>query len=373
MSKSNKSCIVIKLGTQVVVDELGLATERLETIVREIVALAQDLRIVLVSSGAVGLGRQALKLVGPLELAQKQACAAVGQSILMNLYRKLLGKFEIEVGQILVTAQDFSDRNRYLNLKNSFEELLSLGVIPIVNENDVVSTAGIIEDGTLKSFDDNDRLSSLVAGKLGADTLLILTNVEGVFDSNPSENQNAKLISEISSFSQLQLIDTQGQSSLGRGGMSSKLAAARMACLCGVRTIIASGMSASPISTALSGESGTTILPRETLSDKKKWIGTGSGYSGVVIVNECAVKVLLKDRASLLPVGVVGVVGEFDNQEVVSIQDEGGQEIGRGLASMSAATLRKVMGQHTKDVHLSLLSGEKDEVSHRNNLVIFCD
>lgn len=373
MAKLNKSCIVIKLGTQVVVDELGLATSRLERIVGEVAVLAQDRAVVLVSSGAVGLGRKALKLLGPLELSQKQACAAVGQSILMNFYRELCGKFEIEVGQILVTAQDFSDRNRYLNLKNSFEELLSLGVVPIVNENDVVSTAGIVEDGTLKSFDDNDRLSSLVAGKLGAETLLILTNVDGVFDSNPVENISAKLISEITSLSQLQLIDTQGQSSLGRGGMSSKLAAAKMACLCGVRTIVSSGLSKTPIVSALSGESGTTILPRETLSDKKKWIGTGSGYAGVVVINECAVRVLLEDRASLLPVGVIEVVGDFDNQQVVSIQDEDGQEIGRGLASMSAITLRKVMGKHTKEVQSCLLSGEKDEVSHRNNLVIFCN
>ena len=237
----------------------------------------------------------------------------------------------------------------------------------------MVSTAGIVEDGTLKSFDDNDKLSSLVAGKLGADTLIILTNVEGVYDANPSENSNAKLIREISSFSQLQSIDAQGQSSLGRGGMSSKLAAARMAVLCGVKTIIASGLGDSPIQSALSGKSGTTIIPKETLSDKKRWIGTSSGYSGVVVVNDCAVDVLMKDRASVLPVGVVDVVGEFEIQDVISIQDIKGQEIGRGLATMSASTLRKVKGKHTKDVRPDLLNGEKDEVSHRNNLVIFGD
>jgi glutamate 5-kinase len=373
MSKTPSNCLLIKLGTQVVVDETGPAMARLENIVKEVAKLAEERPIVLVSSGAVGLGRRALKLKAPLELAQKQACAAVGQSILMNLYRELFGKFEIEVAQVLVTAQDFSDRNRYLNLRNSFEELLSLGVIPIVNENDVVSTAGIVEDGTLKSFDDNDKLSSLVAGKLGADTLIILTNVDGVFDANPSENPNAKLIPEITSFSQLQSVDTQGQSSLGRGGMSSKLLAARMAGLCGVKTIIASGMGESPIASALSGKSGTTIVPKEILSDKKRWIGTGSGYSGVVVVNECAVEVLLRDRASVLPVGVVDVVGEFDVQDVISIQDDKGLEIGRGLATMGSSTLRKVKGKHTKDVRTELQAGEKDEVSHRNNLVIFGD
>ena len=364
--------IVIKLGTQILISESAIATERLRLIVDETAQLLDaGHKVVIVSSGAVGLGRTELQLKGPLELSQKQACAAVGQSALMQMYRNLFSKHGISAAQILVTGHDFAHRERYLNLKNTFERLLSLGIVPIVNENDVVSVAGIVEVGTSKSFDDNDRLSALVAGKLGADRLLILTNVEGVFDSNPLTNPTAKLIPEISTFAQLGLIDSNGQSEFGRGGMASKLSAAKIASLCGVTTTISSGTISSAVTSALSGRCGTTVLPKEGLSEKRRWIGAASGYNAVITINSDACDALIKENASLLPVGVTSSVGEFELHDIVSIQDVDGGEIGRGIASMCALTLQKVKGLRTGEARPLLLNGEKEEVIHRNNLAIF--
>ena len=223
--------IVVKLGTQVVVDQsTGLpALERLGAIINDIAKLkAIGHEVILVSSGAVGMGRQALNLKGPLELPKKQACAAVGQSRLMALYDQLCKTVGVTIAQVLVTSQDFTNRAAYLNLKNSCEELLSLGTLPIFNENDVVSVAGIRDTGAItekKSFDDNDKLSALVAGKLSATTLVILTNVDGVYTENPESNPNAERITKIESLQHLASISCSGTSTLGRGGMASKLEA----------------------------------------------------------------------------------------------------------------------------------------------------
>ena len=359
--------IVIKLGTQLLVGEA--AESRLRAIVAEAAKLrAGGTQIVFVSSGAVGLGRTLLGLdSGSLE--DKQACAAVGQSRLMALYEKLFATHSSPVAQVLLTAHDFSDRERYLNLRNTFERLLELSVVPIVNENDVVSTAGIAEDSASRSFDDNDRLSALVAAKLDAEALIILTNVDGVFDADPGAVADAKLIRTIQSFADLETIRTDGQSEHGRGGMTTKLAAGRIAALCGVKTVISSGFIPKPIENALTGAVGTTIMPQGALPGRKRWIGLSSGFQGVVVVNDCAEEVLLKGGTSLLPVGVVDVQGDFEPPAVVSVQNERGVEIGRGLVSMSAETARCARGKQSAEI--SLRAGEKAELIHRDNLVMF--
>jgi glutamate 5-kinase len=379
----NPSRIVIKLGTQVVVDQTsGLpALERLGAIVNDIAQLkSKGHEVILVSSGAVGMGRQALKLSGPLELPQKQACAAVGQSRLMALYDQLCKTVGVTIAQVLVTSQDFTNRTAYLNLKNSCEELLALGTLPIFNENDVVSVAGIRDTGTRaerKSFDDNDKLSALVAGKLSATTLVILTNVDGVYTDNPDNNPNAERITRIETLPHLTSISCTGTSSLGRGGMASKLEAAKIAALCGVTTVITSAMRPSPVSAALSGAYGTTIAMREvpsaSLSGRERWFGVSSGFCGIVTIDMQARHSLERGARSLLPVGVKKVEGDFSIGDVISIVDENGEEVGRGLSGQKASSLRKVAGMRTTQAREILGDDEKDEVVHRDNLVIFAE
>lgn len=378
--------IVIKLGTQVVIESNGplagmLALERLAGLARQCAELAKGGReVILVSSGAVGLGRQMLSKIlsgrEKLFLTEKQACAAVGQNQLMDTWRTLFGHYGLSTAQVLLTAMDFADRRHYLNLRQTLETLLKWGVIPVINENDSVSTMELREEGYVKGFGDNDKLSALVASKLEADLLVILTNVDGIYTDNPFTNPDAERIPLIESFQALQSIQTSGQSKLGRGGMGSKLEAARIAAISGIRTYIISGLKERPLA-ALLGEadaqdSGTLVLPQAAISKKKRWIGA-SGYHGVIIVNEGARAALMEKQASLLPVGIVGIEGEFSAQQVVSVQDERRTEIGRGLTHFSSEEIDLIKGL-TSDRIAEVLNGKsakREEVIHRSNLVIF--
>ena len=376
--------IVVKLGTQVVVDQnTGMpALERLAAIINDIAKLkATGHEVILVSSGAVGMGRQALGITGSIDLPRKQACAAVGQSRLMALYDQLCKTMGLTIAQVLVTSQDFTNRSAYLNLKTSCEQLLELGTLPIFNENDVVSVAGIRDTNTKaeqRSFDDNDKLSALVAGKLSANTLVILTNVDGVFTDNPETTPSAQPIARIETLHHLSLISCSGTSTMGRGGMHSKLEAAKIAALCGVSTIIASATRASPITSALSGTVGTAIAidtstRTSPLSGRERWFGLSSGFAGVVTIDLKARESLEQGNHSLLPVGVTAVDGDFVVGDVISIVDTNGQEVGRGIASQTSGSLRKIAGMRTQQAKEILLVDEKEEVVHRDNLVIFSE
>jgi glutamate 5-kinase len=262
-------------------------------------------------------------------------------------------------------------------LRQTLESLLKLNVVPIINENDTTSTMELQEERYTKGFGDNDMLSALVASKLDADLLVILTNVEGIYTDNPNTNPDARKISRIENFQELQEVDATGQSLLGRGGMSSKLEAARTAAMSGVYTYITSGINGGPL-TPLINETveppGTLVIPQATLSRKKRWIGMASGYYGVVVVNEGARKALVEKQASLLPIGVIAVHGDFSAQQVISIQDEQGREVGRGLSNFSADEVEKIMGVRSEKIAERLgfqNLQEHDEIVHRNNLVIF--
>jgi len=368
--------VVVKLGSQIVVEEKGqLAFERLQGIVRQCIALRQQGKeVIIVSSGAVGLGRQRLNLAGALSLNEKQACAAVGQSLLMEAYQSLFAPQKIVPAQVLLTALDFSNRQHYLTLRQTLETLLKLGSVPIINENDVTSVVELQEHGT-RGFSDNDKLSAIVAGKLDADLLVILTNVEGIYTDNPASNPDAVKISVIESWQEFQSIGTAGRSSLGRGGMATKLEAAKVASSSGLLTYIASGLQTNPLQPLLSADAeitGTVVLPQMHLSGRKRWIASASGYYGVVVVNEGAVLALQFARASLLPVGIVAVEGEFSARQVLSIQNEYGQEIGRGLSAYDSTTLRTIKGLRKEDIIvLRDASMTREEAIHRDDLVIF--
>lgn len=368
--------MVLKLGTQIVMDDTGsLARERLAGLVGQCAQwIGQQKSVILVSSGAVGLGRQVLSLgSGKLTLTEKQACAAVGQNLLMDVYRELFEQHHLVTAQLLLTAWDFSDRERYLNLRDTMEKLLELGAVPIINENDTVSASELAEDKA-KSFGDNDKLSALVAGKLGADWLIILTNVDGIYTDNPQQNPDAKQIPLIEGFESLRDIELNGKSTYGRGGMASKVEAAKIAAISGVHTLIASGLRENLLADLLMEKDvpGTVVLAQAAISGRKRWLGLASGYHGVVIVNEGAKRALIERQASLLPSGIVDVQGEFQSRQVVSIQDEHGVEVGRGLIYFSAGDTRKIQGCQSHEIAQKLGQAENNEVViHRDNLVIF--
>lgn len=361
--------VVVKLGTWVLTSAEGeIASARLEDLVSQCAWLVKEAgkKVILVSSGAVGLGRSALGLEKLSGLTDKQACAAVGQSLLMREYHVLFSRHGLTAGQILVTADDFAERQRYLSLRDTFERLLSWGVIPIVNENDPVSTMELREDQRTHSFGDNDLLSALVASKLGADVLLILTNVDGVFDSNPDKNPDARRIERLEDFEALRRLNLKGQSAYGRGGVNSKIEAARLASFGGVNTIIASGL----VGSAILGSAGTLVPSRIRLPDRKRWIGLSSGFGGVIEVNAGAAEALTRRNASLLPSGITAVRGSFRANEVVSIETTQGREIGRGIVWFSSVDIARIQGCHSSEIASRLGEVPHEEVIHRDHLVI---
>jgi len=363
--------VVVKLGTWVLTaEDGGIASSRLEDLVSQSASLVrQGKKVIVVSSGAVGLGRNAMKRPHLTGLTDKQACAAVGQSLLMKEYQREFEVHGLVAGQILVTSDDFADRRRYLSLRDTFERLLSWGVVPVVNENDPVSTMELKEDERTHSFGDNDLLSAIVASKLGADLLLILTNVAGVFDSNPEKNPEAHLIEQLDDFGKIRQLKLDGQSAYGRGGVNSKIEAARLASYGGVNTIITSGL----VPNAILECRGTLVPSRQRLPDRKRWIGLSSGYGGVIEVNRGAAEALAGGRASLLPSGVTGVRGTFRANEVVSIETEDGREIGRGIASFSSGEISRIQGCHSREITVRLGGEGPEEVIHRDHLVIFSE
>lgn len=372
--------IVIKLGTQVVIGpDGGLARDRLRDLTARTAQLwSLGKQPLLVSSGAVGLGSRSLLLTPtarqPLTLVEKQACAAVGQTLLMDAYRQLLGTHGVKTAQLLLTAADFSDRRRYLTLRKTLEKLLTLRTVPVINENDSVSTMELEEGVYSKSFGDNDRLSALVAAKLDADLLVMLTNVDGLYTENPDKSPAARRIDRIESFQQLTRIKMEGQSAMGRGGMSSKIEAARIASISGVDTVIASALGPDPLGWLFDsgGEyPGTVILSQSSIPGKRRWIGFASGSRGAVTANAGACRALTRRQASLLPIGVVSVEGSFQSGQVIGILDERGHEVGRGVANFSSQEVQRIRGRQSSEVEQMLGGKARTEVVHRDNLVIF--
>jgi len=262
-----------------------------------------------------------------------------------------------------VTDRDLSSRIGYLNLKQTFDTLLRFGVIPIVNENDSVSTLELAENSK-SSFGDNDKLSAIVAAKLEADLLVLVTNVDGIYTSNPARDPKAKKLNVVSEVRELLEVDAEGQSDLGRGGMVTKLEAAQLASVCGVTTLVVNPDGLWKLDPAKFPEEhpGTLVQPHALLKGKKKWIGTSSGFKGVVQINEGARRALLEKGASLLCVGVTSLQGDFQSGEVLSVKGEEGQEIGRGICRLSSAELQTI---------LSLPKGAESPVLiHRDELAV---
>jgi glutamate 5-kinase len=340
--------IVIKLGTSTVTGAEGnLCAERVEPIVGSIAQLVKAGRqVVMVSSGAVGLGRAWLGLHQSRlrDVVTKQACAAVGQSLLMDAYKRMFSAWEIKIAQVLLTEEDFTVWRRHENLQHTIEKLLQFGVIPIINENDTVSTAEIalLEEGPrAPAFSDNDRLAALVMSGLEADALVLLTNVDGLLRTNGagSHGEGAKpeviaLVDEITP--ELRAL-AAGPSESGRGGMLTKLEAADIAMQCGGTAIIANGRTPDIVGRIFAGERvGTAFLPLERVRGKRRWIAFAANVHGRVVVDAGARDAILNGKASLLSSGVVRIESHFAPKDVISILDREGKEFARGIASCAS-------------------------------------
>lgn len=347
--------VVIKVGTTTVTGAEGeLCLERVEPIVRSIAALMKAGRqVVLVSSGAVGLGRGWLGLHQSRlnDLVTKQACAAVGQSLLMDAYKNLFAKWDIKIAQVLLTEEDFTNWSRYSNLQHTMEKLIGFAVLPIVNENDTVSTAeleSVAPGSRAVAFSDNDRLAALVMSGLEADALVLLTNVDGLLRRESGNGQGETLIPLVDDVTpELSALGT-GPSSSGRGGMRTKLEAAAIAMNCGGIAVIANGNVAEALDRVFAGDKiGTAFLPANRMRGKRRWIAYAAGVRGRVVVDAGAHRAITQGKASLLASGIVRVENHFASMDVVSIVDGEGREFARGIANCASGEAEKFSGRRS--------------------------
>ena len=370
----NAKRIVIKLGTNVLRNEDGeVAISRIYSFIEDMAKLVrQGKEVILVTSGAVGLGKKKLNLESTDEDGLKQACAAVGQSRLMAFYENGFGIYEIPIAQILLTEDDFSLRHRYLSLRTTLNKILEFGVVPIINQNDTVSTIKMntVLSGVKVCFSDNDKLSALVSSELDADLLILLSDIDGLFTANPKTNPEAELIHEVSAVTDEIMALGTDASEGGRGGMRTKLEAAKLVTRFGGKVLIANGKIPYVLSKIFDGEDiGTMFLPTsENLSDKKRWIGYATNIKGQLVVNEGAKRAVLKENSSLLPIGIVNVVNDFRQGEVVSICDEKNKEFARGMVNYSSEEFRKIVGAHSDDIENILGYKNYDAVVTRDNI-----
>ena len=368
--KKYKQRWVIKAGSSLVASsKRGLDDSFILSLVKVVKELKdRDVEVVVVSSGAVAQGMYDLDLnTRPQSLPLLQASAAVGQLGLINLYQNEFKKFSIQSAQVLISHSDIANRERYLNARHSLNTLLSLNVVPIANENDSVATDEI-------SFGDNDSLAGAIAGLINANKLIILTDQEGVYTSDPNKDNSAKLIKQINldegSFS-LSQINLEGSGTLGRGGMITKIEAAKKASTTGCVTWILKGDKVKEILDSESNLSGTKIISnKNSLQSRKQWIVSRGKSSGSLVIDTGAVEALKNKGTSLLPVGIISCSGKFEKGDLISCFDDKENEIALGLTNFSSQELQKVIGLKSEDLSSKLGYLVEEEVIHRDNLVL---
>lgn len=362
--------IVIKVGSAVLAEGQGQGLDEavFSNLAKGISELKKsDVEVVLITSGAIAIGMKKLGLKQrPASIPEKQAIAALGQGSLIALYEKAFNPFGEKVAQVLLTHDDLGNRQRFLNARNTLSTLLSYGIIPIINENDTVAVEEI-------KFGDNDHLSALVTNLVEADLLVILTDIDGLFDKDPKKDKTAKLISvvkDVDHVVQGLAVDTAGV--YGTGGMASKVEAAKKAAHFGVATIIANGRDSDILSKVFSSaDVGTLFLPMEDkLTSKKHWIAFSARPTGRIFVDEGAKDAILKKGKSLLPSGITKIDGIFEAGEVVHCVDQHGKEFARGAANYSSTEIEKIKGVKTTEIEKILGYKYYDEVVHRDNLVV---
>jgi glutamate 5-kinase len=362
--------IVVKVGTSGITTKDGkLDQKEMQNLANQIAAAAkQGDKVVLVTSGAVAAGIAELGIPPkPKDVAFQQAAAATGQSVLMAKYRELFKKYDLKVAQILLTAEDLSNRASYVHTCNVLSLLLKVGVVPIINENDVTSADELMRtEGYKVNFSDNDILSVLVAGAVCADLVIILSDVDGLYTADPSK-PGAELIRTVDSITAELKGSLNGKSKLGRGGIQSKIKAAEIATSCGIPVVIANSRRKNVIVDILAGkEVGTYFKPQGRMPAVKRWIAYGAAVKGTIKVNEGAKKAIL-EGSSLLPVGVTKVVGIFKEGDVVSLEDEKHKEFARGNPNYNSSQLNLIKGLQVTEVHKKLGEDKpKEVIEHRN-------
>lgn len=376
MPEQEPKRIVVKVGTSTLTDAGGRIDRGYIADLAAQIALQtrQGRDVLLVSSGAIRAGRDALartpyatpKTSASSALPFKQACAAIGQGVLMHSYQEAFGWRNVSCAQILLTRDDLGDRKRFLNARNTLHTLLELGIVPIINENDTVAVDEI-------KFGDNDTLAALVATLVEADLLIILSDIDGLYDHPPTE-PDAKLISTVTRIdSATAALGGEATSGVGTGGMRTKIDAARIALSAGIRTVIAHGRKEKVLAEIIGGATvGTTFLPSdaEKLSARKRWIAHSPRAQGAVIVNAKAKDSLRQRGGSVLAAGIVGVDGTFGAGDLVELCDESGNVFGRGLTNYAAAEVRRVIGLRSEQFEAILGYRGSDEIVHRDNLVL---
>jgi glutamate 5-kinase len=360
--------IVVKVGSSLLVDAAAgrVREEWLASLAQDIAALHADKRdLLVVSSGAIALGRSVLRLpAGLLRLEDSQAAAAVGQIALARIWAEVLSRHGITAGQVLVTLQDTEERRRYLNARSTIERLLEWRAVPVINENDTVATNEI-------RYGDNDRLAARVATMAGADLLVLLSDIDGLYDAPPGENKQAKLVPLVSQITpEIEAMAGAAGSELSRGGMQTKIEAGKIATRAGTHMVIASGRVAHALDAIARGARCTWFLtPANPVTARKKWIAGSLEPKGTLVIDVGAVAALRRGK-SLLPAGVIRVDGQFARGDAVIIRGPDGEEVGRGLVAYDADDAERIKGRSSADILLILGFEGRTEMVHRDHLVV---
>jgi len=368
MDFANAKRVVIKIGSSLLMDkkEKGIRHKWLKSLVDDILALQKkDIEVIIVTSGSVALGKKYIKFKkDTLKLEEKQAAAACGQTDLVRSYQRYFNDKKAQAAQILLTIFDSENRRNYLNAKNTIETLLENKVIPIVNENDTVATHEL-------RFGDNDRLAARVAQMVSADHLIVFSDIDGLYTSNPKIDENAVHIEEVDEIDNHIESMAGGSSSLvGTGGMITKIAAAKIATRCGCNMILTKGVETNPIKKLINGGKHTIFLSKENpISARKQWIASSINPSGEIIIDQGALRALKKGK-SLLPAGVIDVVGEFERGDAVEIKDFKMEKVGVGITAYSSSDANMIKGHHSQEIeHIVGFTGRSDLI-HADDLVV---
>jgi glutamate 5-kinase len=365
---SRARLVVVKVGSALLVDGDSGRVNRawLETLVEDLLRLRRrGQKVILVSSGAIALGRRRLGLkAGPLRLEDSQAAAAVGQIRLAHAYKELLEGSDVTVAQVLLTLEDSERRRRYLNARATLESLLALGALPVINENDTVATAEI-------RYGDNDRLAARVAQMASADCLVLLSDVDGLYSADPNTEPGARFIGEVAHITpEIEAMAGHAASGVGTGGMRAKILAARIAVTAGCHMCIAAGAHPHPLRRIEEGARCTWFLPSATpAAARKQWIAGTLRPSGALLIDAGALRALFEGR-SLLPAGVTAARGRFDRGDTVSVFSAEGIEIARGIVAYSDADAARIMGRRSGEIADILGFRGRDEMIHRDDLVL---
>jgi len=363
----NAGRLVVKVGSSSLIYQSGKPNiSMMESLARELSDLNnRGLDVILVTSGAQGVGFNRLGFTRrPKNIPERQAAAAVGQGMLMHIYEKLFAEYGVTVGQVLLTKEDFSDRKRFLNARNTLYSLMSLRAIPIINENDTVAVDEI-------KLGDNDTLAALVGGLVDADVLVLLSDVDGLYSGDPRSMSEVGLISEVREITgEMERVAGGSGSSVGTGGMVTKLQAAKIAMHSGAVMVLGNASQKDVVRRIMAGEEiGTAFWPLEKLDNKKRWIAYSSSIQGKIFVDDGAARAILDSGKSLLSSGITKVEGSFDLGNTVSVMDPQSREIARGIVNYAARDIEKIMGRHSREIKKILGHQDYTEVIHRNNLV----